>query len=400
MTLFFSRRPAWRRAVSRTALSARVMLVVVFLLVCASSAAEARPPTASAEVEPRTATVGDRLTLRLTLERDADTTVDGPDVADAVAPIAVLSMAAAPSRELDGRVIEDTYYVIAAFEPGPTGIPQLPFAYRTASGESGVAWTDSLAVTIESVIPDTLEQGELGPRDIKPPIELPRRIWPFLLAAIVAAACLVGLYYLRRWWRAREKAPAEDEPDEPVVPRRAAHLVALERLRELERDDPIGRADIVGFYVRVTEILRLYVRDRFGVDAIDMTTTELGPAMRSARMDEVDVDWTMGYLSRADLAKFAGHTPGAERARSDLAEAGAFVERTRFMGDEPEDTGDGPEDAGEEAGDAGEELREAGHESVGAGDEPGDAREEPGSAGEDLEDAESDEVEREREGKA
>ena len=82
------------------------------------------------------------------------------------------------------------------------------------------------------------------------------------------------------------------------VPRIAAHVVALKRLDGLEREDLIGRGEIAGFYVRVTEIVRLYIRDRFGVDAIDMTTSELTPAMRDARIaeDEAEVIVREGNL--------------------------------------------------------------------------------------------------------
>ena len=59
-------------------------------------------------------------------------------------------------------------------------------------------------------------------------------------------------------------------------------------------------------------------------------TSELVPAMRDAAIDADDVAWTKKTLSHADLTKFAKYLPGADRARGDLDEVEAFVERTRF----------------------------------------------------------------------
>lgn len=330
----------------------RFMLAFAALAsVAAFASADGGAPIVDATVVPSVATVGDRLTLRLRVERQSGTDVEYPDVPAAVAPLAVLSSATTEEREEQGRLVQEYYYIVAAFETGALGVPQLPFQYSTASGESGIVWSDSLTITIESVMPDTLSEGPADPRDIKPPVDLPRRVWPFVVAAAVAAAAFAGLYYLRRWWLSRKRGPKEEPPAEPVVPKRAAHLVALERLAALQADDPAGRGDVIGFYVRVTEIVRFYVRDRFAVDAIDMTTAELAPAMDLARIGREEIEWTVNFLSRADLAKFARHAPGVDEAASDLMGAREFVERTRFMGDEEDETGEGEPGTDDGAGD-------------------------------------------------
>ena len=353
------------RARKRRGWSAAACAVVVFSLAWLTASAQdgsgAPPVRAGAAVEPSTATVGDRLRLTLRVERDRDAEVGLPDVPVEVAPLDVLSGAAIGPRTEGDRVIEEHVYVLAAFETGELGIPQLPFTYVSASGDSGIVWTDSLSITIVSVIPDTLAEEDSGPRDIKPPVELPRRVWPFVVAAAAVAGALAALHYLRKWWKSRSKPAREKLEPPPRVPRRSAHVVAFERLRALEADDPIGGGEMVAFYVAVTEIVRLYLRDRFAVDAVDMTTSELAPAMSSARMDEREIDWTVRFLGHADLAKFAKHRPTPERAREDFRGAWEFVERTRFReGAEdanggPKDGDGGPEDAngGPKDGDGG-----------------------------------------------
>jgi hypothetical protein len=316
-------------------------------------AGAAPPIEVSASIDPRTGTIGDQLRLTLRLKRPSDVGVGFPNVEDEIAPLEVVDSVILPTAERGDVVTETREYLVAAFETGGLRVPGLGFYYETADGDTGSVWTDTLYLVIESVLPETSAVEELEPRDIKPPIELPRTIWPYILVAALAVAAFVAYRYLMKWWRSRRKPEVEAEPEEPRIPRRAAHVLAFERLKELERDDPIGRGEIPEFYVAVTDVLRLYLMDRFGVDAIDMTTAELGPAMKDAAIEPEEVGWTLGYLAHADLAKFAKHVPESEEARGDFAAAWEFVERTRFRGPAPgEEPGEAgaPGDAGEEPG--------------------------------------------------
>jgi hypothetical protein len=297
------------------------------------------PPVVRVTLSPDSATVGDRLFLRMEVTRPEGLDVAYPDVAAAVAPLEVLDLRMANPRESGGRVVEYREYVLAAFETGPLGVSPMRFVYVDAAGDTASVVSDSMSVSIVSVLPEVREHEEVGPKDIKPPIELPRRVWPYVVVALVAAAAAAAGHYLRKWLRGRGERETEKAAPEPAVPRRAAHVVAMERLERLWRDDPIGRGDVPAFYVRVTEIVRLYLRDRFDVDAIDMTTAELGPAMRDAQIEPSEVEWSVGYMLHADLAKFAKHVPGEERARADYGDAVAFVERTRFRDGEDDGLG-------------------------------------------------------------
>jgi len=293
----------------------------------------AQPVRITASVEPSVATVGDRLHLRIDVDRANGVTVVLPDVVTGVAPFEVMDALIAEPVSGAGRTVERRDYILVAFETGELYVPALAFEYVTADGDTGVALGESLAVTIESVLPEVHEDEEVGPRDIKPPIELPRRVWPVIVAVLAVAVAAAAFYLVRKWLQGRTSEPAEETVEEPPVPRIAAHVVAIERLDALERDDPIGRGEIQRFYVRATEIVRLYLRDRFGVDAIDMTTHELPPAMSAARIDKDEIGWSEGFLLHADLAKFARHVPSEERARIDFGEAREFIERTRLRGE-------------------------------------------------------------------
>jgi hypothetical protein len=315
---------------------------VLWLLAALAPLAAAGQGTASgvsvtASIEPPAATVGDRMRLTLEVERPPDVQVRFPDVTSLVAPFDVLSTVTLPPEEKSGSIVESRVFVVTAFEPGESRVPALPFRVTGAAGETTTVWSDSVAVSIASVLPDTLDAAKAKPRDIKPPVELPRRVWPYVLAAALAALAALGARFLSRFLRLRRRPAAPVPAVEPEAARRAAHIAALRGLAALEAQDFVGRGEIAVFYVRLTEVVRLYVRDRFAVDAIDMTTEELRPAMADARIEDREIAWTIGLLNRADLAKFARHRPSDEQARADLEETRAFVERTRFRGAEEDD---------------------------------------------------------------
>jgi hypothetical protein len=298
----------------------------------AANGASTGAATVTASVQPDSATVGDRLTLTLSVVRDRDAVVVFPDVESAVAPFEVLGSIVSPAAEENGRVTERRDYVIAAFKTGDLGVPRLPFLVVAAPGNTLTAFTDSIPVTIASVLPDTAAGGSAEPRDIRPPVDLPREIWPFVVAAAAVAGGVLAYKYLRRWWLRRKAAPRKPA-EEPAVPPEAAHAAAFERLAALEREDLISRGEFAKFYDALSDILRLYLGDRYAVPAIDMTTTELAPALAEAKISAADVEWTTRFLEHADLAKFAKYVPSGERALGDLAAARDFVERTRFRGE-------------------------------------------------------------------
>ncbi len=338
---------------------------------------------ANATIVPTVATIGDRLRLTIEIDRPSNLAVEFPDVEREIAPLELSDGVVLLPQESEGRILESRVYVVSAFETGTVRVPGLGFRYISDAGDTLWAWTDTLFVEIESVLPDTAAAGAVAPRDIKPPIGLPRRIWPFLVAIAIAAAAAVGFWYLRKWWLARRHEPSEDAEPEPVVPRRAAHVVAFERLRDLDRDDPIGRGEIQSFYVAVTEICRRYVRDRYAVDAIDMTTRELAPAMTRASIAASDVEWTTSFLSRADLTKFAKFVPEAERAREDYRSVWDFVERTRFRAEPAVAEGTGG--SGESGGDTPDApvrtaARDAGDADAARGADAADAARHAGDA--------------------
>jgi hypothetical protein len=187
------------------------------------------------------------------------------------------------------------------------------------------AWPLVLALGLVGLLPATLRAAsgraaspQGGPpdaadiHDIHGPVagRAPRRVWPYLACAGVAAG-VVAAFSLR----ARRHAP-------PPTPAERA-------LRDLAAMRSGTSVDSRGFSFSVSEIVRRYVEDRFALRAAHRTTEELlGDLMRDASPVARHRAELGELLHRCDLAKFAGWSLSPVEISSMLASAETFVRAT------------------------------------------------------------------------
>ena len=83
------------------------------------------------------------------------------------------------------------------------------------------------------------------------------------------------------------------------------------------------------FYVRLSDIVRRYVEERFGLMAPQRSTPEfLREARGSSALSDDHQDLLARFLRAADMVKFALHVPAAADAEGALTAARGFVEDT------------------------------------------------------------------------
>ena len=148
-----------------------------------------------------------------------------------------------------------------------------------------------------------------------------KEIFPWLLAfwgvagLVILAVCLM----LVRKRRADGQSVARDP----------AYIVAL---RELDkwRGDKFWAADKQkAYYSGITDALKTYIEDRFGVDAPEMTTAELFTALKGAEDLPAELrEELRGVFECADFVKFAKHVASDEENARALPTAVRFVTST------------------------------------------------------------------------
>jgi hypothetical protein len=219
-------------------------------------------------------------------------------------------------RQLDRGDTVSVTLTLRAFRVGPGKIPPLVLAGVGEDGVLCLAAADSIPIDVASIVPPDATL----PLDIAEARRLaaPRAIWPYLVALGVALAAVAVVIARRRRAAAFELGSAG----------RPAGDVALEALDRLRRSPLAANGPWKAFYTELSDIVRRYLARRYGIDAPDLTTTEIlreitrGEASESARVALRDV------LIAADFVKFAKGSPRPEDPMLHIARAERVVALT------------------------------------------------------------------------
>ena len=149
--------------------------------------------------------------------------------------------------------------------------------------------------------------------DIAPPVDY-SLIPPWLV--FVIAFVVLSLLGLLVWWLARRR--------KPEAPPKAPREIALEQLEQSRAE--IERVSPYEFSIRVSDVLRRYVTQQYGVPATRQTSIEfLTAAAKATSFSADDKSLLEDFLNRCDLIKFAKYEATTSDSELLLEEAIRFV---------------------------------------------------------------------------
>jgi hypothetical protein len=262
-----------------------------------------------------------RIRVSVELEIPGDRLAALPELPDRLGRFAVALQSPAESSSAGGALRLRRHYDLEPQGVGALILPPLVVAVRDRQGgDAGQEIrTDPVAITVTSVVPEGVDYTE--PKDIAPPLSLPRRGWPVELWALLGGlvGALIAAVVIGRRWRGRARA----------TPPQPAHLVALAELDRLQQAELTGEGQIEAFYVRLSAILRRYLGWRFGLRALMQTTEEFVAALPGAERVLTPHRPLLGtLLAGFDLVKFARHRPDRRDMDDALSRVREFVQRT------------------------------------------------------------------------
>jgi hypothetical protein len=279
-----------------------LLALVMMVTLLAAAPALGAQSSVTVAVDSARMTVGDRLTMTVTVEHPAGASVTWPDSLD-LSPFEVLAV-----RNEVGTTRSSATLTLTAFELGMLEIPSLDVLVTAAGGAEEVVSTSPYAVEVVSVGTD--ESGDI--RDIRGPLGVPTS--PVRLALLILLPLLLAalLFVLARRLRSRK-----DESPRPALGPlpRPAHEIALEALAALGGSGMLERGDVKEFHIEASDILRRYVEARFRVEALEMTTREVLAGLELAGSEARFREGLGAFLEQCDLVKFAKVRPGTDASR-------------------------------------------------------------------------------------
>ncbi|MBV9106899.1 MAG: hypothetical protein JO313_12855 [Verrucomicrobia bacterium] len=151
--------------------------------------------------------------------------------------------------------------------------------------------------------------------DIRPPILGPPAFWVVVLLAILLAFAILA-YIL--WPNPKPRVVRPPLPKE----------IARSRLEKAKAR--ISLASSYEFSVEVSDILRSFIEQQFGIKAVHQTTIEfLAEASQTSHFDLAHQEKLRHFLDSCDAIKFARVAAGQAESENLFEQASAFVEEVK-----------------------------------------------------------------------
>jgi hypothetical protein len=295
-------------------------VILLVLMMAAAPAWGADDLQVSLTPEQSELTVGDPLQLTLEVTHPAGTQVIIPRLDPVWGSFEVRSQSpATTATNDDGTETTRQIVEVSLFDIGEVETP--PWSLTLTDGAGGVFEEPVPPVTL-TVVP-TLDAEDNELRDIKPQAGLAvPATWPWIVGGLLLAVALAvaGLWAYRRWRGQPFLAPALDT--------RSPLQVAYDELARIEGLGLLEQAQFKEYYTLVTDCLRTYLEQQFGLRVFDRTTSELRVLLRGSDLAPEHSRRFLDLFAESDLVKFAKFRPDRETARALLGEARELVTLT------------------------------------------------------------------------
>lgn len=210
--------------------------------------------------------------------------------------------------------------VLAPFEEGTYELPDIP-VIKALKDKADTLIFKGLEMEVKTMPVDT---ASFQIHDIKGQIKYPITLTEVLPWALGGLALLAVIFLVAKLIDRANKRRAE-----ALKPKDPAYIVALRELDKYRSDKFWAPEKQKAFYSGITDALKFYMDDRFGVDAPEMTTAELFDALKGDKDITPEMFNELKELfERADFVKFAKHVADDTENASALPLAVRFVTTT------------------------------------------------------------------------
>jgi hypothetical protein len=297
--------------------------VITFLFLLASYVCFSQQLNVKAEIDTSSIRIGEQVNLRLSafLSQGDERHIKWPALGDTItSKIEVVSKSKLDTQmAATGQMIISQTVQITAFDSGFHPVP--PIIFTIKEDTNVIAETDPLLLEVVTVPVDTTKDI----KDIKDPVEAPftwREAIPYIIGAAVAILVIaLIIYYIRK----RRSKPAVVKTPEII---KTADEIALEQLESLANEKLWQQGKTKEYYVRLSDIMRVYIEQRYRIPAMEQTSDEILRSLRSI-LDDAHRVRLRQVLLLSDLVKFAKEHPIGTENEMTLQNAKEFVIETK-----------------------------------------------------------------------
>lgn len=229
--------------------------------------------------------------------------------------------------------------IIQSFDSGMYTLPPVIYLQEGETIMSNTPVLKVLPVAVDSMITvhDYADVADINRHilDYFPDWFTDYGVWIFLALALIAICAFV-------YWKWLRKGTL------PLLPKKKPeppYEVAVKSLEALHSEHLCERGQEKEYYTRLTDILRVYLDKRFGINAMEMTSTQIRSAVRHHEETRASEAYMAKILEIADFVKFAKVRPMPEDNERAFRDAMQFVEDTKPVEVPEEETDDDETDS-------------------------------------------------------
>ena len=303
------------------------LITTLFLIAACSLAGERaaaqQRPLIDLSIDSAAILIGEQTTLHLTVTADKDRPVQIVVPNDTLmAGVEVLNLSKADSTEIENeRLLIKQDILITSFDSALYLLPPL----KVVDGIDTV-YSNQVALKVSTVPVNADKPEEFF--DIKT-VWRPPFVWadyfPLIYGVLLTLFLICVIGYVIQRLRAKKSLIPAAKPEPKLPP----HEQAIKELDAIKQQKLWQQGKEKEYYTQVTETLRKYIVDRFGINAMEMTSAEILDLIRKNTEAQSVYDNLRQVLLLADFVKFAKMNPLPDENDLSLMNAYLFVNQTK-----------------------------------------------------------------------
>lgn len=281
--------------------------------------------TVDATIDSTQIFIGQRVGITLEVSADKGKTVEMPqfDSLQQIVPgVEVMHVSDADTQWLnDGqRMVLSRRYILTSFD---SALYYLPPMQVKVDGKDFAS--QSLALKVYSLDIDTLHADSIF--GMKPAMS-PPFVWedwstPLWISVVILVLTALLLYIIIRL-----------KDNKPIIrriklkPKMAPHKAAMLKIEHIKEEKIWQKEDSKEYYTELTDTLRQYINERYGFNAMEMTTPEIIEHLQEVN-DEEALHELRELFQTADLVKFAKYSTLLGENDRNLVSAIEYINATK-----------------------------------------------------------------------
>lgn len=248
--------------------------------------------------------------------------------------VELLDITEPDTSDFDGNRVVSQIYTFTSFDENLYYLPPFPVKVNGKEYKS-----ESLALKVLSIDVDTTQLEKFfPPKDVQNNPFQWSDWYPVMICSGFIIVLIIGFIFLRKLFKSNKPIRIKIRTIKKILP----HQKALHELETLKASIPEIQAEAGDeapkeYYTRLTDTLRQYLAERFGFNAMEMTSDEILQNLK-ANSDEESLAELRMLFQTADLVKFAKYSTQMNENDMNLINAMTFINSTKLENMPEEET--------------------------------------------------------------